>query len=70
MIYRVKGVLHIDDSEYLSVLQAVHDTFDISTSKFLRNSPSDTTDGSNKIIVIGRNIDANRLLRGFTSCLL
>ena len=70
LIYRVKGVLHVDNSEYLSVLQAVHDTFDISPSTYLRNSSSDRTEGSNKIIVIGRNIDSSRLLQGFTSCLL
>ena len=70
VIYRMKGVLYIESGDHLDVLQAVHDTFDISQSHFLRDSPTDTTGGSNRIIIIGRCLDPERLIQGFTSCLI
>ena len=66
----MKGVLHVRGSDVLHVLQAVHDTFDISPSSFLRGSADDSTGGSNKIIAIGRNIDAARLAEGFARCII
>jgi G3E family GTPase len=67
-LYRMKGVLHIAEEEQLHVLQAVHDTFDIKPSSFARGGTEDMTGGESKIIVIGRNLDANRLYQGIKDC--
>jgi G3E family GTPase len=70
VIYRMKGILHIQDEKELYVLQAVHDTFDVKPSSFLIGSPDDTTGGINKIIIIGKNIDGTQLAAKFGECLL
>lgn len=69
MIFRVKGVLHVKDEEYLQVLQGVFDIFEVKSSSFLYGSNGDKSGGSNRIIVIGRNIDQDEVEQGFISCL-
>ena len=69
MIFRVKGVLHVKDEEYLQVLQGVFDIFEVKSSSFLYGSNGDKSVGLNRIIVIGRNIDQDEVEQGFISCL-
>jgi G3E family GTPase len=69
MIFRVKGVLHVKDEEYLQVLQGVFDIFEVKSSSFLYGSNGDKSGGLNRIIVIGRNIDQDEVEQGFISCL-
>ena len=67
-IYRMKGVLHVLDQPQLHILQAVHDIFDIQASSHGVGSSEDTSGGMNKIIVIGRNLDAEALNAGISQC--
>ena len=69
MIFRVKGVLHVKDEEYLQVLQGVFDIFEVKSSTFVRGSEGDKSGELNRIIVIGRNLDKNEIEQGFISCL-
>lgn len=56
-IYRIKGLIHVDQSPVLHVLQAVHNLFDIQESEYIRGSADDRTDGQSLVIVIGANLD-------------
>lgn len=56
-IFRMKGVFHIHNEEYLYLMQAVHDVFDIQPSSFKCRSNDDTTGGLNSVILIGKNLD-------------
>lgn len=67
-IFRMKGILHSTDSAELLILQAVHDVFDIQPSSHLVGGENDRTDNQNLVIVIGRNLNRDELLRGFMSC--
>jgi G3E family GTPase len=68
-IYRMKGVLHIEEKENVYIMQAVHDIFDVQPSSHIIGSAQDTTNNLNKIIVIGRNLDVDRINEGFVKCL-
>lgn len=68
-IFRMKGILHIKDNGNIHILQAVHDIFDIQPSTFLVNSPQDTSNGMNKIILIGRNVDIADVEDKILTCL-
>lgn len=68
-IFRMKGILHVSGSQYLHVLQAVHEIFDTQPSSFTRHSPEDTTQGLNRIIVIGKALDVEALEGGFRSAI-
>jgi G3E family GTPase len=69
-IYRMKGVLHADQMDNLYIMQAVHDIFDVQPSSHVIGSAQDTTNGMNKMIVIGRNLDSALLDEGFFKCLV
>jgi len=69
-IYRLKGILHVHNDSMLYILQAVHQVFDVQPSSVTIGSPDDTSDGTNKFVVIGRNLNANFLQSSFESCLL
>jgi G3E family GTPase len=69
-IFRIKGVLHVNSQEYIQLLQAVFDIFEIKDSSFLIGSNDDMSLGLNRIVVIGRNIDKDEIEEGFLSCLL
>lgn len=69
MIFRVKGVLHVRDEEYLQVLQGVFDIFEVKSSTFLVGSKGDKSGGLNRVIVIGRNLDKDEIEQGFISCI-
>jgi G3E family GTPase len=56
-IFRMKGVFHIQDEEYLHLMQAVHDVFDIQPSSFRCQGEDDKTNGQNSVILIGKDLD-------------
>jgi G3E family GTPase len=70
MIFRIKGVLLISEEEYLQILQGVFDVFEVKPSSFLVGSKEDLSKGLNRIVVIGRNIDKEKIEEGFLSCLM
>jgi G3E family GTPase len=76
-IYRMKGVFQVaegaDSNEQgvaLHILQAVHDVFDIQRSDVVPGSPDDKSEGLNKIIVIGKQMDKATLEDEFRQCLV
>ena len=69
-IFRMKGILHIKDNPNIHILQAVHDLFDIQPSTFIANSPQDTSNGVNKIILIGRNVNIDDVEEKILACLV
>lgn len=70
MIFRIKGVLHVSGEDYLQILQGVFDVFEVKPSSFLAGSKEDLSKGLNRVVVIGRNIDREKIEEGFLSCLL
>lgn len=72
-IYRMKGVFQVDEGgagkPSLYLLQAVHDVFDIQKSDVASGSDEDRSEGFNKIIVIGKNMDKSMLEKEFRQCL-
>ena len=64
-VYRAKGVLRLASQPYLHILQSVHEVFDIQPCDIL-----DSSEASNKIILIGRNLQQSEIERGFCSCLV
>lgn len=56
-IYRIKGLIHVDQSPVLHILQAVHNLFDIQESEYLRGSVDDRSGGQSLVIVIGAHLD-------------
>ena len=69
-IYRIKGVLHVKDENYIQVLQGVFDVFEVKPSSFLRGSDGDISAGLNRIVIIGKSIDEGAVEEGFLSCLI
>lgn len=76
-IYRIKGVIHVEydhhsdsDNRLLYIVQAVHEVFDVQPSSVTIGSIDDSTNGMNKLVVIGRYLDANFLQNSFESCLI
>ena len=67
-IFRMKGVLHVENDSVLHILQAVHDIFDIQASSHVVGGGHDTTRGANKFIVIGSYLDAEALDAGLLQC--
>jgi G3E family GTPase len=66
IIYRMKGLLHVDGENHLFILQSVHDIFDIYESSYVGGDSSvDHTDGENVVVVIGCHLDKGQLLAGF-----
>jgi G3E family GTPase len=69
-IFRMKGVFHIENQEYLHLMQAVHDVFDIQPSSFRCGSADDKTSGLNSVIVIGKNLDQEYIEGAVKRCLV
>ncbi|CAL0300473.1 unnamed protein product [Lupinus luteus] len=65
-IYRMKGLLSIDGMDERFVFQGVHDIFQGSPERLWGADESRI----NKIVFIGKNLDAQELEKGFKSCLL
>jgi G3E family GTPase len=68
-IFRMKGVFHIQDEEYLHLMQAVHDVFDIQPSSFRCRGEDDKTSGLNSVILIGKNLDQDFIEREVKKCI-
>ena len=69
-IYRMKGALLVEGSAQVHVLQAVHDIFDVQPSSHARSSPADCTEGRNRVIMIGKSLDAAAMLDGLRACVV
>jgi G3E family GTPase len=69
-IYRMKGVFHIENESNLFIMQAVHDVFDIQASTFLTGSKEDETNGMNRVIMIGKDIDSIYIENEIRKCLI
>ncbi|KAK8968268.1 hypothetical protein KSP40_PGU018714 [Platanthera guangdongensis] len=65
-IYRMKGLLSVEGMEERFVFQGVHDIFQGSPDRLWGSDEP----RSNKIVFIGRNLDAGELEKGFKACLL
>jgi G3E family GTPase len=63
-IFRMKGVLSIKGDDQRFVLQGVHMLFDAKQGRPWGSEPR-----RNSLIFIGRNLDRNRLHKGFRACL-
>ena len=69
-IYRIKGVLHAaEEGAHLYLFQGVNDIFEINMSTIIPGSIDDTTDGMNKVIVIGKNLDMLMIEERFIDCM-
>eukprot|EP00511_Aplanochytrium_stocchinoi_P000150 CAMPEP_0204822184 /NCGR_PEP_ID=MMETSP1346-20131115/371_1 /ASSEMBLY_ACC=CAM_ASM_000771 /TAXON_ID=215587 /ORGANISM="Aplanochytrium stocchinoi, Strain GSBS06" /LENGTH=402 /DNA_ID=CAMNT_0051948257 /DNA_START=116 /DNA_END=1324 /DNA_ORIENTATION=- len=61
-IFRVKGILNIENDDQVYVVQAVYETFEIEPSREQWSSPDFSNQPrENRIIFIGRNIDEHKL---------
>jgi hypothetical protein len=69
-IFRIKALLHIANEDFLFILQGVHDVFDLKASTVQVGSHEDTTSGMNKVIVIGRSLDAYAIEEKFIDCIV
>lgn len=67
-IFRMKGIIHVKNEKNLFIFQGVHDTFEIKPSNIISGSKDDGTKQQNQIIVIGKYINPDILLRGFLAC--
>lgn len=65
-LYRMKGVLSVNDSETRYVFQGVHSTLDGCPGKAW--GPDEKR--INKLVFIGRNLDESALRKGFKGCLV
>ncbi|KAK1288644.1 hypothetical protein QJS10_CPB19g00582 [Acorus calamus] len=65
-IYRMKGLLSVDGMDERFVFQGVHDIFQGSPDRPWRPDEPRV----NKIVFIGKNLDAQTLEKGFKACLL
>lgn len=64
-IFRMKGILNVDDEDRRFVFQGVHMTLDGRPGKPWK--PTETK--TNELIFIGRNLDRYQLREGFLACL-
>ncbi|XP_076892793.1 uncharacterized protein LOC143544615 [Bidens hawaiensis] len=65
-IYRMKGLLSIEGMDERFVFQGVHDIFQGSPDRLWKPDEPRV----NKIVFIGKNLDAEELEKGFKTCLL
>ncbi|KAL4570436.1 hypothetical protein LXL04_026088 [Taraxacum kok-saghyz] len=65
-LYRMKGVLSVNDSDTRYVFQGVHSTLDGCPGKAWGEDEKRV----NKLVFIGRNLDESALRKGFKGCLV
>ena len=66
-VFRVKGVLNVADAPHTqAVVQAVHELFEVSDTT-RRWPPGDAAARRNRIVFIGRNLDADALNASFVA---
>lgn len=68
-IFRMKGIVHIHQCTNLYILQAVHEIFDLQESSYSTGGIGDATDGSNLIVIIGKNLDCDLIEDKLLSCI-
>lgn len=68
-IFRMKGIVHIHQCTNLYILQAVHEIFDLQESSYSTGGIGDVTDGSNPIVIIGKNLDCDLIEDKLMSCI-
>ena len=68
-IFRMKGIVHIHQCTNLYILQAVHEIFDLQESSYSTGGTGDATDGSNPIVIIGKNLDCDLIKDKLMSCI-
>ncbi len=68
LMYRMKGVLNIQEDDNLFVMQGVHQTWDLQPLGTWRDG--DRKDRVNKLIFIGEKLDREELNKSFQSCLV
>ncbi|KAJ1407503.1 CobW/HypB/UreG, nucleotide-binding domain-containing protein [Ochromonadaceae sp. CCMP2298] len=68
-IFRMKGVVHVSGTQHLYLLQAVHTLFELDCSPYLAGGPGDLTKGYSVFVIIGRNLDVERVEGRLRSCL-
>lgn len=68
-IFRMKGIVHIHQCTNLFILQAVHEIFDLQESSYSTGGTGDATDGSNPIVIIGKNLDCDLIKDKLMSCI-
>lgn len=69
-IYRMKGIIHVADSDRIFILQAVHNIFEVQPSNYIVGSNEDVSDGCNLLVLIGKNLDYNFIENMFHQCIL
>ncbi|CAF1925941.1 BnaC05g11940D [Brassica napus] len=65
-IYRMKGILSVQDMEERFVFQGVHEIFEGSPDRLWQKDETRT----NKIVFIGKNLNREELEMGFRACLV
>mgnify|MGYP001545401940 CR=1 FL=1 len=65
-IFRMKGILNVDDEDRRFVFQGVHMTLDGRPGKPWQ--PTETK--TNELVFIGRNLNESELREGFQTCLI
>uniref|UniRef100_A0A1J3JPD9 COBW domain-containing protein 2 n=1 Tax=Noccaea caerulescens TaxID=107243 RepID=A0A1J3JPD9_NOCCA len=65
-IYRMKGILSVQDMDERFVFQGVHEIFEGSPDRLWRKDET----RSNKIVFIGKNLNREELEMGFRACLI
>ena len=65
VIFRIKGLLHVEGSERKHILQGVHEIYDVVEGPAW--APGE--DRRSKVVLIGRGLDRRALERGLHSCL-
>ena len=75
-IYRMKGIICLENELYYYILQAVHNIFDLTPTNYLieDNTSVSKVKGESpyvsKIIVIGSALDSDALYKGFLQCVV
>ena len=68
-IYRIKGIIHIIHEPVLYILQGVHDIFELRPSDIEIGSSDDMSEGFNRVIVIGKELNTDYLEEIFVNCI-
>ena len=68
-IFRLKGIVHIQGSKQLYVLQAVHNIFELQPSPYTVGSAEDTTSGLSSFVFIGKHLDMQNLETELSKCI-
>ncbi len=64
-VYRMKGVVNVHGSDNQHVFQAVHELYDV----FVGAPWNEGKVRENRVVVIGRNLDKDKLTASFKQCM-